>query len=146
MLLGLRKLRSSKKAEILQIRLILRVEKWKNIIFYHGRKKQRFFLIFTNEIIFYSAELFVCAVNFKFYLNIFTFLNIKTNGIKAAIVELRSSHLFWDQPYKGILQVKCQACNFTGILSFTGDFEDFSHIFPTCFFAELFIFVINLPY
>ena len=38
-----------------------------------------FFLIFTNEIIFYSAKLFVCAVNFKFYLIIFIFLNINTN-------------------------------------------------------------------
>ena len=62
----LQKLRSSKKAKTLQIRLILRVSKWKNIIFYYRRKKQRFFLVFTNEIIFYNAELFASAVNFKF--------------------------------------------------------------------------------
>ena len=60
-------------------RLILRVAKWKNVIFYYARKKQRSFLIFTNEMFFYSAELFVCAVNFKFYLNIFIFLNRYTN-------------------------------------------------------------------
>ena len=72
-----RKLRSSKIVEILQIRLILRFGKWKNIIFYYGWKKQHFFPhIFTNEIIFYSTELFVCAVNFKFYLIIFMFLNV----------------------------------------------------------------------
>ena len=28
---------------------------------------------------------------------------------------------------------KVQACNFTGALSFTSAFEDFEHIFPTCF-------------
>ena len=51
----------------------------KNIIFYHGRKKQRFFLIFYHEIIFFSAEPFDFAVNFKFYLNIFVILNKNTN-------------------------------------------------------------------
>ena len=71
-LLGLRKLRSSKKAEILQISLILRVTKWKNIIFYYGPKKQRLFLIFTKEIIFNSVELLVCAVIFKFRFNVNT--------------------------------------------------------------------------
>ena len=42
-------------------------------------KEKAFFPYFYHEIIFYSAELFVCAVNFKFYLNIFIFLNINTN-------------------------------------------------------------------
>ena len=48
-------------------------------MFYYGRKKQYFFLTFTDEIIFYSVELFICGVNFKFYLNIFIFLNKNTN-------------------------------------------------------------------
>ena len=41
---------------------------------------QRFFFpYFYHGIIFYSAELFYCTVNFKFYSNIFIFLNINTN-------------------------------------------------------------------
>ena len=71
-ILELRKLRSSEKVEILQIVLTWRVAQRENIIFYCGWKKQHFFLIF-------SAELFVCEVNFKFYLNIFIFLDINTN-------------------------------------------------------------------
>ena len=42
-------------------------------------KETAFFPYFYHGIIFYSAELFDCAVNFKFYLNIFIFLNINTN-------------------------------------------------------------------
>ena len=78
-LLGLRKLRSSEKVEILQIRLILRVPWWENIIFYYGRKKQRFFFIFTMELFSTALSyLFDCAVNFEFYFNII-FLNINKN-------------------------------------------------------------------
>ena len=104
----------------------------KNIIIYYGRKKKRFFL-FYHEIIFYSAELFDVAVNF--YLNIFDYvLNKNTNqNIKGAICQLRSSYLFWNQPYREVLEVKCQTCHFTGILSFAGVLEDFGYIFPTCF-------------
>ena len=48
---GLRKLRSSKKFEILQVVLILRDASWKSIIFYQGGKKWRFFfLIFTMKL------------------------------------------------------------------------------------------------
>ena len=64
-LLGLRKLTSSRETEILQIRLILWVTKWKKISLYYGQKKYLIFFIFTNEFIFYSTELFVCTVNFK---------------------------------------------------------------------------------
>ena len=42
-------------------------------------KKTAFFPYFYHGVIFYSTELFDCAVNFKFYLNIFIFLNINTN-------------------------------------------------------------------
>ena len=37
------------------------------------------FSILYHEIISYRAKLFDCAVNFKFYLNIFIFLTINTN-------------------------------------------------------------------
>ena len=42
-------------------------------------EKNSVFPYFYHGIIFYSAELFDCAVNFKFYLKIFIFLNINTN-------------------------------------------------------------------
>ena len=54
-LLGLRKLRSSKKVEILQVVLGLRVVSWKNI-FYHGGEKRRFFLIFTMKLSFAALK------------------------------------------------------------------------------------------
>ena len=38
-----------------------------------------FFPYFYHKVIFYSAELFDPAVNFKFYLDIFIFLRINTN-------------------------------------------------------------------
>ena len=42
--------------------------------------------------------------------------------IKGEIFELKSSHLFRDPPYKEVLEAKCQACNFTEVLSFTDVF------------------------
>ena len=42
-------------------------------------KETALFPYFYHGIIFYSAELFDYAVSFKFYLNIFMFLNINTN-------------------------------------------------------------------
>ena len=86
--------------------------------------RKHYFLLWMKETAYFyhgiGAELFDCAVNFKFYLNIFIFFNINTNQIskiKGAIFELRSNHLFRDQQYKEVLEVKCQACNFTGICS-----------------------------
>ena len=86
------------------------------------KKETAFFPFLYHGIIFYSAELLDCAINFKFYLNIFIFLQHKhKSGIKG------------DQPYKETLEVKYQACNFAGVLSFASVFEDFGHIFLTCF-------------
>ena len=42
-------------------------------------KKKAFFPYFEHGIIFYRSELNGCEVNFKFYLNIFIFLNTNTN-------------------------------------------------------------------
>ena len=47
---GLRKLRSSKKFEILQVVLILRDASWKSIIFYQGGRNGVFFSYFDYEI------------------------------------------------------------------------------------------------
>ena len=55
------------------------------------------------------------------------------SNIKGGIFDLRSSHLFQDQLYKEVLEVKCLACNFTDGLSFTDIFDDFGRIFLTCF-------------
>ena len=71
----MRKLRSSKKIKILKIEPILRVE---NTLF-SITKEAVFFPYFYHEIIFYSTELFDCAVNVKFYLNVFIILNVNTN-------------------------------------------------------------------
>ena len=129
-LLVFRKLSSSKKVEILQVLLVLRVISWKNIFFMEERNSV-FVLIFT-ELIFCYAELFECAFNFKFCWNIFIFLNINTNQtskekfecykkqplILGAAVERCSWNIS--------LEVNGQACNFTGV------FEDYGHIFLNC--------------
>ena len=130
-LLALRKLRSSKKVEILQIRLILRVAKWKNIIFYYGWKKQRFFHIFTNEIIFYSAELLICAVNFKFYLNIFIFLNVTQIKHQRSNIWINKQPLISGSSIQRGFISKVSGLQFRKC--FWGVFEDFGHIFLTCF-------------
>ena len=90
---------------------------------------------FYLKIIFYSAKQFDCVVNFKYKLNIFFIFKYKHKlNIKGVIFELRRSHLFRNQPYKEVFEVNCEGCNFPGILSFTGVFEDFGRIFPTCFY------------
>ena len=107
------------------------------IYFASCKMRKHFFLLWTKEIlffsyfyhgiIFYSAELFDSAVNFK---------HKHKSNIKGAMFEFRSSHLFQGQSYKEV-GVKCPACNFTGVLSFTSVFEDLGHIFPTYFLQNL---------
>ena len=69
-LLGFKKLKSTKKVEILLVALVLRVASWKNF-FFSWRKEMAFFPYFQYEIIFCWAELFECAFNFEFCYNIF---------------------------------------------------------------------------
>ena len=58
-------------------------------------KEATFFPYFYHEIIFYSAELFDCAANFKFQLeHLYIFKHKHNSNIKEAIFELRSSQLF----------------------------------------------------
>ena len=173
-------------------------------------KETALFPYFYHGIIFYSTELFDCAVNFKFYLNIFIFLNINTNqtskeqylnqeaatyfgisrtkrfcrsscpnvfsekGVLKNFAKLTGRHLCWSlfltnvagfwpvtllkkklqhrclpvnfanflrTPFFKehlrwllfVLEIKCQACISTAVLSFTSGFGDFGHIFPICF-------------
>ena len=44
-----------------------------------GERSSVFSLYLPMKFFFYKAELFICAVNFKVYFNIFIFLNINTN-------------------------------------------------------------------
>ena len=103
-LLGFRKLRSSKKIEILLVVLVLRVAS--------------------------CAELFECALR-TFCQNIFAFLKFNTN-IKRARFEFYEKQILilgaTVERYSGsiCLKVNCQACSFTNVS------EDFGHIFLTC--------------
>ena len=76
-----------------------------------------FFPLFHYEIIFYCAELFECVFNFKICWSIFIFLNINTNQASKEqdLNFIRSSYLFWELPWRGALEVNCQACNFTDV-------------------------------
>ena len=60
-----RKLRSSKKIDILQVALVLRVASWKSIILFSWREETVFFPYFLYEVIFCYAELFKCAFYFQ---------------------------------------------------------------------------------
>ena len=101
-LVGLRKLGSSKKVKLLQIGLIYFTSCiMKKHSFLLWTKETAFFPYFYHEIIFYSAELFDCAVNYIFQ-------HKNKSNIKGAIFELRSSHLFGNQPYKEVLEFICQ--------------------------------------
>ena len=101
-LVGLRKLGSSKKVKILQIGLIYFTSCiMKKHSFLLWTKETAFFPYFYHEIIFYSTELFDCAVNYIFQ-------HKNKSNIEGAIFELRSSHLFRNQPCKEILEFKCQ--------------------------------------
>ena len=80
-LLGLRKLRSSEKkiSEYFANGTYFASCIMKKHFFLLWTKETVFFTYFYHGIIFNSTELFECAVNFKFYLSIFIFLNINTN-------------------------------------------------------------------
>ena len=75
-------------------------------------KKKKVFPYFHHEIIFYCVELFKWI--FKFYENIFMFLNINTNHTSKEhdLNSTRSNHLFLEQLQIDALGVKCQACSF----------------------------------
>ena len=74
-LLGFKKLKSTKKVEILLVALVLRVASWKNFFFFHGEKRWRFFLIFNMKLS--SAGLSYLSAHSISNFAI-TFLNIST--------------------------------------------------------------------
>ena len=78
---------------------------------------ERFFFICTMEL--FSTGLNYLTAESTLILNQKKTFFKQKSSIKGAISELRSSHLFRDQPYKEVLEVKCRVCKFTGVLSFT---------------------------
>ena len=108
-LLGLRKLRSSEKIEILQIGFILQVAWWENIIFYYGWKHSVFSLFLPWN---YFLQLWAIWLQstLTFTWTFCIFKHKHKSNIKGAIFELRSSHLFQDQLYKEVLQKQSPAC------------------------------------
>ena len=56
----------SKKVEILQAVLVLQLASWKKVSLLWAKETAFFPPYFHNGIIFYSAELFECAFNFRF--------------------------------------------------------------------------------
>ena len=95
-------------------------------------KEMAFFLFFTIEL-FSTALSYLTAQSTLKFEHLYNFKHKHKSNVKGAIFELRSSHLFQDQPYKEVLEGKCLACNFKGVLSFTSVFEGFGHTFLTCF-------------
>ena len=99
--------------------------------FYYRGKKMCFFSCLHHEIIFYSAELFDSAFNFKLSWNIFMFLNVITNQAskEQGFNFIRGCHLFREQPLEKVYRSKVSGLQlYYKMNSFTGAFEDFGHI------------------
>ena len=99
-LLRLRKLRSSQKVETLQMRLILRVTWWENIIFFYDKRNSVFFLFLPWN---YFLQRWATWLRSQLYIlleHVYIFRHKHESNIKGAIFQLRSSYLFRDKPYK----------------------------------------------
>ena len=94
-------------------------------------KETTFFSYFYLGIMFYCAELFDCAVNLRFYLNIFIFLNKNTNQNQRSNIWIKMQPLISGSAIQRGFGNKMSGLQFHRC--FTNVFEDFGHIFPTCF-------------
>ena len=75
-------------------------------------KETAFFPYFYYGIIFYSTELFDCAVNFKFYLNIFIFLNITQIKHQRSNLWIKKEPLITGSAVeRGFAEVVAQMCS-----------------------------------
>ena len=130
-LLGLRKLKSPKKKKFFA--------NW--TYFISCIMKKNYFLLWTRETvlfpyfyyetIFYSAELCDCAVNFKFYQNIFTFLNKKTNQTwKEQYFNYEAATYFGISPTKWFCKLSVRPAILKVFYPLRVFFD---HIFPTYF-------------
>ena len=134
-LLELRKLRSSKKVEILQDVLILQVASWYSFFFYEEKKWDMFFPIFT---ITFSISLSYLVVHstLNFAKTVLYFFNHKHKpNIKGA----RSEFYKKKSLILGAAMEKCSGIKLPGLqlnkkwAPLTSVFEDFGHIFSTCY-------------
>ena len=118
----LRKLKSSKKVESLQVALALRVASWKNIVFYDGGKKRRFFIIFTSK-------LSSAALN---YLNAHSTLNFIKTLTQNQTSNEQNMTFYKKQPLiLGAAVERCSGSERSDLqFYFTGVFEEFGHVFP----------------
>ena len=102
-------------------------------------KETAFFGYFYNEIIFYSAELFDCAVNFKFYLNIFIFLNITQIKHQKSNIWIKKQPLTSGSVVQRGFGSKVSRLQFHRCFMLYGCFWGFWSHFSDQFFAELLI-------
>ena len=115
---------------------------WKNKTYFTScTMKKHYFLLWAKETAFfpyiyqwnYSLQRWAICLRSQLWILLehHIFKHRHKSNIKGGIFELRSSNLFRDQRCKDVLDIKCQACNFTGVLSFTGVCENFGPIFLT---------------
>ena len=97
------------------------------------KERTFFFLIFTMELFSTALSYLTVQSTLNFTWTSLFFKQKHKSNIKGVIFELRSSHLIRDQPCKELLEVRCQACNFTGVLSVASAIEDFGHFFRPVF-------------
>ena len=135
----MRKLRPSEKVEILQFRLCLFASCIMRKHFLLWTKETAFFGYFYHGIIFYSAELFDCAVNFKFYLNIFIFLNMTQIKHQKSNIWIKKQPLTSGSVVQRGFGSKVSGLQFHRCFMLYGCFWGFWSHFSDLFFAELLI-------
>ena len=82
-------------------------------------RNRLFFRIITIKLFYTALSNLTVQSNVNItWISLYIFKHKHKSNVKGAIFELRSSHFFGDQLYKEVLEVKCQICNFAGVLSF----------------------------
>ena len=127
-LLGLRKLRPSKKVECLQVGLVLQVASWKNT-FIMADRNGVFLVTFTMKLSSTVLSYLNAHSTLNFagtFLYFLTLTHIKYQRSKISILQEAAIVL-------GAAVERCSGSKVLGLqLYFTGVFEDFGHIFTTC--------------
>ena len=112
--------------------------------------RKQYFLLWTKEIVFfpyfnhgiisYSAELFDCTVNFKFYLNIFIIFKHKhKSNIKGCNIWIKKQPLISGSAVQRGFGSKVSSLQFHRCFIFYECFWGFWPHFSDLFFAELLI-------
>ena len=97
-LLGLSKLMSPKKVEILQVVIVLRVASWKITIFIMEERTVFFLHIFTIKLSSTSLSYLDAHSTLNFFRTFLIFLNINTDQTSKEqdLNFIKSSHLLWE--------------------------------------------------